>query len=71
MKKMWLFMASIFAAALLLVSACGGSDNAETTTGSTGSATISSTAFVCDKTGPSLIPKPSGKPQLIYFYRDT
>lgn len=70
MKKTWIFTVFVFAA-LLLMSACDGSDNTGTTTASTGPATSSSTGFVCNKMGPSLIPKPSGKPQLIYFYRDT
>jgi len=29
------------------------------------------TAFECDKSLPSLIPPSTGKPQHIYFYRDT
>jgi len=70
MRKTWIISAFVFGA-LLLLSACGGSDNTGTTTGSAGPATTSSAAFVCEKMAPSLIPRPSGKPQLIYFFRDT
>jgi len=50
-----------FVAATLALSGCGG----DSTT------TAASTAPQCDLTAPSIIPAPSGKPQLIEFFRDT
>ncbi|MFA6001336.1 MAG: hypothetical protein WC828_04390 [Thermoleophilia bacterium] len=70
MKKTWILVLFVITA-LLLLSACDGADNTGATTGSTSSTVSSNTGFVCNKMGPGLIPSPSGKPQLIYFYRDT
>jgi hypothetical protein len=52
----------LFAAAVLVIAlfAAGCGDDATTTA-----------AVQCDPDSPSLIPAPSGKPQLIYFFRDT
>lgn len=57
-KTIFLAMAVTASMALLLLAGCG---DDETPT----------TAFVCDQSAPSLIPPPAGKPQHIYFYRDT
>ncbi len=39
--------------------------------GDSGSPTAASTAPQCDPSAPSIIPPPSGRPQLVEFYRDT
>jgi ABC-type uncharacterized transport system auxiliary subunit len=44
--------------ALLTLSGCGKEES-------------STTGYECDLTAESIIPAPSGKPQHIYFYRDT
>ena len=64
--------ALFFVAMLVALSGCGGnqaqtgSDSSKTT-----GAASSGGSFTCSKTGPSLIPQLSGKPQLVYFFRDT
>lgn len=51
----------LIALAIVLVGAAGCGDDGGTTT----------SAFTCDKTAPSIIPKPTGRPQIIEFFRDT
>lgn len=45
--------------ALLLLAGCGGEDE------------VSEGAYKCDTNEPSIIPAPSGKPQHVYFFKDT
>ena len=51
----------LVALAMVLVGAAGCGGDGGTTT----------SAYVCDKSAPSIIPKPTGRPQIIEFYRDT
>lgn len=63
-------MPAIFMALLIFAAACG-SQNSTTATSSKTDTQQAGAGFVCGRTGPSLIPQPSGKPQLVYFFRDT
>ena len=63
-RKNYIFLIIGFAAALLLavlLAGCGG----DSTT------TAAATAPQCKADAPSIIPPPSGKPQHVYFFRDT
>lgn len=54
-----ILLAAVFAAAIL--SGCGDDQKATTTTAK----------ITCDPNAPSIIPPPSGRPQLVEFFRDT
>ena len=48
------------AAGLLFITGCGGDEQK-----------TSASTIACDEKAPSIIPAPSGRPQLVEFYRDT
>ena len=50
-------LAALFA--MLFLAACGSKEESSTT------------GYKCDVKAPIIIPEPDGKPQYIYFYRDT
>ena len=77
MKLLKLLAISFLVLPILLGSGCGEKDDmnnlatATVTTPAIPAPAPARTAPDCDLASPSIIPAPSGVPQLIYFYRDT
>jgi hypothetical protein len=61
----YLLVAGGIALAFLVVAGLAGCNDSGTTN------TSASSVPQCDPSSPSIIPPPSGKPQLVEFYRDT